>query len=83
MQLGKTGFIQLRLSPEFYSWLWVVLFGPILQNIASKSEKRCLMAIGQNCPNGKQNFQTLVYWKRDLLDNMRLSCVPAVSTVEV
>lgn len=39
MQLGKTGFIQLRLSPEFYSWLWVVLFGPILQNIASKSEK--------------------------------------------
>lgn len=59
MQLGTTGFIQLRLSPELCRQLWVVLFGPSLSDIASESENGRLTVIGRNCQSKAELLQRL------------------------
>lgn len=82
MQLGKTGFIQLRLSPELCGQLWVVLLGPpILKTLLP--EVKWFGGSRPNLSDRRCSFHTHIYWKRDLLDNKWLSCAPAVSTAEV
>lgn len=79
MQLGKTGFIQLRLSPELCGQLWVVLLGPpVLKPLLPE-----VKGFGGSRPNlsdRRRSVHTHVCWKRDLLDNKWLSCVPAVTS---
>lgn len=80
VQLGKTGFIQLHLSPELYWQLWVSFWASPFLTLLPAVKNGHLVAIGQNYSIQRvQLFKMLIYWKCDLLDFVWLSCIHVLS----